>query len=190
MAEQYPSSELLPSNITPLYAEDAPAPEEDNMVYVNSLPDINRIKALRRMGEITMAITLVDAGANGAIREITPGYGEILSSEPMRMAEDIKSGIIEVDFLQYWSGFRGDNYGTPHMGYKRPGDNNRSLETVRVLTLRWTPHWKPEEETVEGFYLHPRNHKYKLLDYRSRLRRKDGREEIETIRTALWGPDD
>jgi hypothetical protein len=103
------------------------------------------------------------------------------------MDEDVKSGIIEVEFLQYWRGYRGDTLGTPHTGYKRPGDNNKRLETIRILNMRWIPHWNPEEEIVEGIYIPPRIHKHKLLDYWARLRNTHGKAEIEAIRNGLWG---
>jgi hypothetical protein len=186
MAEQLPSSSQLESEpaVTVLHLDLLDDTEIDNVTYLNSDPELNRRTALQSIGRVTMSMAVRDIRPNGSTREITAEYGEILSSEPMRMVEDIKSGVIEVDFLQYWNGYRGDGMGTPHVGYKRPDD--RSLETLRILSMRWTPH----PASVEGVYIHPRNHKHKLLDYRSKLRRDDGKAEIEALRNDLWGPDE
>lgn len=188
MAEQFPSFTPKENGAhTAQRLDTGMASRPENVTFYNFNPDEHRRDALKRIGEVTMSMAVRDEWFKDAPREFIADYGEILSSEPMFMEEDVENGIVEVTFLQYWRGCRGDSMGTPHTGYKRPDDGGKSLETVRILAMKYDPIPAETDQFVTGSYLPPRIHKHKLLDYWSRLRSERGRNEIAAIRNGLWG---
>lgn len=173
MAEKSHLLESVPANITTIYIESDPESEENNVVYGNFLPHVNRCLAMKHIGEMAAAVAFWFTGEDGNAYEATLHQDDVLWSEPIGISEDSK-GNIDIRFKQYRLGASGDTTGANMPGY-------RGTENLAVVSI----HWDALTRTVTEYPVEARNLRYQLPSFEARKRSKQGHEELEALRREL-----